>query len=92
MYPTVVIVLVETQRSMTDICEISLSDTSRLTGPVAFEPHLATIGDPSVAATSLLTMMDKEAESQGSHEKGRQEHGLEEFILEVNECRRVGIT
>ena len=66
MYPTVVIVLVETQRSMADVCEISLSATSSLAGPVASEPRLATIGDPPFAAAPLLTTTDNEAESQCS--------------------------
>ena len=45
MYPTIVIVLVETQRSMTDICEISSSGASGLAGPVAsdHEAHAATL-------------------------------------------------
>ena len=64
MYPTVVIVLVETQRSMTNVCEIGLSGISKLAGPVASEPRLATIGGPSLAAVPLLTTTDDEADSQ----------------------------
>ena len=44
MYPTVVIVLVKTQRSMTDICEISPSNVSKIAGPVAPKARSATLG------------------------------------------------
>ena len=62
MYPTVVMVLVETHRSMTDICEIGPSDASNLAGPRAFETRAATLGHLSFAAT--YSTMDSESESQ----------------------------
>ena len=68
MYPTVVIVLVETQRSMTDICE-GLSNASRIAGPVPsdHEAHAETFPPPSRAV-------------QG---RDMQEHGSEKAILGV---------
>ena len=73
MYPTVVVILVETQRSMTDICEISSSDPSRLARPVASGARAA---------------MDNAAESPPSRalqSRDAQERDLEEAIqLGVN--------
>ena len=92
MYPTVVIVLVETQNSMTDICEISPLNTTELAGPVASEPRPASLGHLSFAARPVHSMTDNEAESQLSRtlqSQARQELGLEEVILEVKE-RQVG--
>ena len=65
MYPTVVIVLVETQRSMTDIYDISVPNASRAARPVASEARAATSGHPSftVLNISMDTWVDKEAES-----------------------------
>jgi len=85
MYPTVVIVLVETQRSMTDICEITPSTASRLAGPVASEARPATLGHLSVAVGPVYGTTDNETESQRSRvlrSQGGHEHGLE-VILEV---------
>ena len=84
MYPTVVMVLVETQRSMADICEISPSNASRLAGPVASEARPATLGHLSFAVGPVHSATDNEAESQRSRalqSQGGQEHG--EVILEV---------
>jgi len=48
MYPTVVIILVETQRSMADVYEISPSNLSKLAGTVAaYEARPATLGHES---------------------------------------------
>ena len=87
MYPTVVILLVETQRSMTDICEIGPSNPSKLAGPVGSEARHATFGHLSFAVRTVhLSMMDNEAESQHSRalqSQDGQEDDLEEDILEV---------
>ena len=61
MYPTVVMVLVDTQRSMMDVCEISPSNASKLAGTVASEARLATLGHLSFAVGPIHTMMDNEA-------------------------------
>jgi len=86
MYPTVVIVLVETQRSMTDVWEINLSNASKLVGPVASQPHAATLGHLSLAVGQMDCTTDNDSEFQGSRvlqSQDRQEHGLEKVILEV---------
>ena len=85
MYPTLVIVLVETQRSMTDICEIGLSNASKPAGPVASEARPATLGRLSFAVGPVHTMTDDEAEYQrwqALQSQYGQEHGLEEVVLE----------
>ena len=77
MYPTVVIVLVEIQRPMMDVFEISPSNTTKPAGPTASEAHPATLGHISFAVRSVTTMMDDEAESQGLYtlqSKGGEEH------------------
>ena len=69
MYPTIqatiVIVLVQTQRSMTDIFELSLSNASRLADLVAsdHEARAATLRRPSFAVGPVDSVMDDEAES-----------------------------
>ena len=81
MYPTVVTVLVETQRSTTDIRVISPSNASTLAGPVGSGAHPTSVG--------RLTF---EAESQRScvfQSQDRQECGLE-AILEVEESTASG--
>jgi len=88
MYPTVVILLVETQRSMTDICEIGQSNPSKLAGPVASEARQGTLGHLSFAVGPGYSTTDNEAESQPSRTLQSQrghEHGLKEVILEVKE-------
>jgi len=88
MYPTVVILLVETQRSMTDICEISPSNRSKLAGPAASEAWPAPVGHLFFAVGQVHSRTDNEAESQRSHalqSQDGQERGLEEVILEVKE-------
>ena len=84
MYPTVVMVLVETQRSMVDVCEISTPNASKLVGPVASEPRPATPGHLSLAGGPIRGKMDNEAEPQRSHvlqSQGGQEHDLERLPL-----------
>ena len=87
MYPTVVIVLVETQRSMVDVCEINLFNTSgKLRAPVASEARPGTLGPLSFAIGPIHSKTDDEAESRRSRvlqSQGGQEHGLEDVILEV---------
>ena len=77
-----VMVLVQTQRSMTDVCEISPSNTSKLMGP----SRPATLGHPPYVVGPVRdTMRDNEAESQHSRalqSHGGQEHGLYEDIME----------
>ena len=74
-----VIVLVETQRSMADICEISPSIATKV--PES-EARSATLGRPSFAAGKIRTTMDSEAESQrtrASESQAGQELHLEEL-------------
>ena len=74
MYPTVVMVLVQTQRSMVDVCEIGPSNASKLMGPVATEARPATLERlPYVIGPVHNTIMDNEAESQ--HSRALQSHG-----------------
>ena len=85
MYPTVVILLVQIQRSTTDICEISPSNASRLVDPVTSETRPATLGHLSFAVGSVHSTTDNETESQCSHalqSQSGQEHDLE-VILEA---------
>ena len=60
-YSIVVILLVETQRSMADVCDFSPSNASKLAGTVASEARLATLGHLSFAVGPIHTMMDNEA-------------------------------
>ena len=64
MYPTVVIILVETQRSVMDFCEIGPSNASTLADPVASKARPATLGHPSIAVGLIRTTTENEAESQ----------------------------
>ena len=91
MYPTIVVVLVETQRSMVDICEIGPSSPSKFAAAAASdcEVHAATLGHLSFAVGPIDSAMDNEAESLPSCVlRGRdvQERGLENdiHVLEVN--------
>ena len=93
MYPAVVMVLVETQCSITDICEISPSNASKFVGPVAAEARHATLGHLSFAVEPIHTTVDNESEYQRSRalqSQNGQEHGLEEVILEVKESHASG--
>ena len=92
MYPTVVMILVETQRSMPDVCEISPSNASRFAGRAASDARPATFGHLSFAVEPVHSTMDNEVESQRSRalqSQGGQERGLEELILEVKESQVV---
>ena len=85
MYPTVVIILVQSQRSVTDICEISPSTASRLAGPVTSAAHPATLGHLSFAVGTVHSSTDSEAEPQRSRalqSQGGLEYDLEEVLLE----------
>ena len=83
-----VIMLVETQRSMTDICD---SITSIVMAGLAVPDHearAATLGHPSFAVGAANNGVDGEAHSSQSRtlrSLGVQERGLEKDIqLEVN--------
>ena len=92
MYLTVVMLLVETRRSITDVWEISPSNARRLAGPVASETRHATLGHLSFAVESVHSMTDDEAESQRLHtlqSQSGQEHGLEEVIPEAKESQEL---
>ena len=83
MYPTLVIVMVETQRSMVDICEISSWNASKIAGPAA---SLAT-GHLSCAVGPIHSA-DNKSESLHSRvfelqRRDGQEHGSEMVILEL---------
>ena len=87
MYPTVVIILVETQRSATDICEISPSNASRLAGPVTSAARPTTLGHLSFAVRTVHSSTDNEAEPQRSRalqSQGGQAYDLDGVILEEN--------
>ena len=60
MYPTVVMILVETQCSMTDVCEISPSNASKFAGPVASEAHSPTLEYFSFAVSPVHSTADDE--------------------------------
>jgi len=93
MYPTVVMILVKTQRSITDVCESRPSNARIPAGPVASEARPATLGHLSFAAGSVHSMTDNEAESQYScalGSKGGQEHGLEEVNVVLEKESQVG--
>ena len=75
MYPTAIIVLIETQRSTADICEISTSNSNRLTGSLSF----------AIGTVHITT--SNEAESQLSQRRGGPEHVLEEVTHEVKEIQ-----
>ena len=86
MYPTAIIVLIETRRLMVDICEISQSNTIKPVGPGASEARSATLGHVPFVVRPIHSTTDNEAESQLSHTlqgQGGQDHGLGEIILEV---------
>ena len=88
MYPSAVIVLVETQRSMVNVCEIGTSNASKLAGPMPSEPRPAALGRPSFALGPVHGTTDDEAESQRSRalqSQGGQEHSMGEVIHEVKE-------
>ena len=66
MYPTLVIVLIETQRSITDVCEIGPLNASKPDGPVASEARSTTLGHLSFAVGPIHSTADNRAESQRS--------------------------
>ena len=86
IYPTLVIVLVETQRSMSDICEISPSNASKIPGLMASDTRAATLGHLSFAAGTVHSTTDNELESQRSWIPDGQleEHGFK-VVLELKE-------
>ena len=58
MYLTLVIVLIESQRSIMDACGISLLNTSGIAGPPASEARPATLGRPyfAIGSTRSITI------------------------------------
>ena len=66
MYPTIVVVLVETQRSMVDICEIVPSNASKIAPAVAsdHEAHPATLTRPTFAVEPINSAMSDQAEKE----------------------------
>ena len=83
MYPTVVIVLVETQRSMMDVCEIGPSNSGKLSGPVALEACPPTLGHLPFEVGPVRSSTDNEAETQRSRAEPR--WNLDTVIFEVKE-------
>ena len=88
--------LVETQRSMTDIYEASLWDAKRLAGLVAsdHEAHAATLGH-SFAVGPVNSTMDSEANSSPSHtlqSREVQERSLEKTIQLVVNLKESRVT
>ena len=81
MYPTVVILLVETQRSMSDVYVISPPNGSKLVGPLTSGTRPATLGHLSSAVGTVHSTTDKEAEYRRS--RTLQSRGVEEDGLEI---------
>ena len=80
-----VVVLVETQRSMADICEVSPSNASKLAGPVASQAGACAPTPEYIPFSfeSIHSTIENELESQVPRVVGTdgQEHGLEKAIL-----------
>ena len=90
MYPTLVMVLVETRCSMTDMWEISPSNVSQIAGPVASEDCPAILGHLFFTASQIHSTMDSEVESQplwALRAQDGQEHESENVIVEVKESQ-----
>ena len=66
MYPTIMVVLVETRRSMVDICEIVPSNATKIAAAAASddEAHPATLGHLSFAVGPINSAMNNEAEKE----------------------------
>lgn len=87
MYPTVVMVLIETHRSMTDVCGISPSIASKLAGAVASEARPATSRHFTFAVGPVHSTVDNEisaltrvveprwAGTLGGHSRSKRESG-----------------
>lgn len=92
MYPTTVILLVETQRSMMDICEISPSNASKLAAPVASDARPPTAGHLSFAVGRpgpVHSTTDDEAQAQLS--RAFQSQGGLEHVWRESFSKRRGI-
>ena len=72
MYPTIVVVLVETRRSMADICEIVPSNASQIAGAAAsdHEAHLAVEPINSVISDEAAAPPFRALERQDVQERG----------------------
>ena len=83
MIVPLVVVLVETQRSMADICEISPLNASKFAGLVAFQAEACapTLDSEYIpfSFASIHSTMENELESHQSTDG--QEHGLEKASL-----------
>ena len=67
MYPTVMILLVQSQRSMADICVISPSNPSKFVGPAVPEARPTALEHPrSIAVRQIYDTMDDEVEPRHS--------------------------
>ena len=80
--------MIETQRSMMDVCEIGLSNIGQPAGPVTYETRPTSLGPLSFVDGPVHSMTDSEMESQrlrAFQSQGVQDHALEEDILEVKE-------
>lgn len=67
MYPTIVIMLVESQRSMADICGISISDSRVTVKEVSLSgPRAATLGHLSFAVEQSESATESVSHSQWS--------------------------
>ena len=85
-----VILLVETQHLMTDICETSPSIASKLADPVAFGAPSATLRHPPFAVGPVHSPTDDEAEAQrscGLQSQGEHEQRLEKIIPKVKQSQ-----
>lgn len=90
MYPTVVMVLVESRRSMMDICELSLSNPTVIAGRVASKARPATLRHTSFAFRPIDSTADNKPESQHprvSQSWDEEGYELEEAILEAKQSR-----
>ena len=91
MYPTVVMVLVESRRSMMDICELSSSNATAIAGRVASKARPATLRHTSFAFRPIdSTTADNKPESQHprvSQSWDEEGYELEEAILEAKQSR-----
>ena len=88
MYPTVVMLLLDTRGSMEDVCEISPLNASQLAGPVVSEArsHLQANSPLRCVVRPVHSTMDDKSGFQCLHalqSQGGQEHSLEEIILKV---------
>ena len=89
MYPTVVIIIVETQRSMADVCEFSSSTQTCTSGTIL--PTTPNRLSFPVEARQAVTPMDKESRYERfctlQVEDG-QKHDREKVVGTTEKCRQ----